>query len=68
LRHINSNLLIDTFGDRAEGRCYLVLHSSRRGRTEINAIGVYRDQLRQINGRWLFTSRHVHWDYSGSWT
>jgi hypothetical protein len=68
LRHINSNLLVDIFGDRAEGRCYLVLHSSRRGRAEINAIGVYRDELRQSNGRWLFASRKVTWDYSGHWT
>lgn len=68
LRHINSNLVIDIFGDRAEGRCYLVLHSSRRGRADINAIGVYRDELQQIDGRWLFASRKVTWDYSGSWT
>jgi ketosteroid isomerase-like protein len=69
LRHINSNLLIDISGDRAEGRCYLVLHSSRRGRADINAIGVYRDELQQIaDGRWLFVSRRVTWDYSGHWT
>jgi hypothetical protein len=68
LRHLNSNLVIDISGDRAEGRCYLVLYSSRRGRADINAIGIYRDQLRQIDGRWLFASRQVTWDYSGHWT
>ncbi len=68
LRHLNSNLVIDIFGDRAEGRCYLVLYSSRRGRADINAIGIYRDQLQQIDGRWLFATRKVAWDYSGSWT
>jgi len=68
LRHLNSNLLIDILGDRADGRCYLVLYSSRRGRADINAIGIYRDQLEQIDGRWLFASRKVTWDYSGHWT
>jgi hypothetical protein len=69
LRHINSNLLIDIDGDLAEGRCYLVLHSSRRGRADINAIGVYRDALEHVeDGRWLFASRKVTWDYSGHWT
>lgn len=68
LRHLNSNLLVDIFGERAEGRCYLVLYSSRRGRADINAIGIYRDQLEQIDGRWFFKSRKVTWDYSGSWT
>ena len=68
LRHMNSNLLVDILGDDAEGRCYLVLHGTRRGRAEINAIGVYRDQLRQVNGQWLFVSRKVEWDYSGHWT
>jgi SnoaL-like domain len=68
LRHLNSNLVIDILGDHAEGRCYLVLYSSRRGRADINAIGIYRDQLQQIDGRWLFVSRKVTWDYSGHWT
>lgn len=68
LRHLNSNLLIDISGDHAAGRCYLVLYSSRRGRANINAIGIYRDELHQIDGRWLFASRKVTWDYSGSWT
>jgi 3-phenylpropionate/cinnamic acid dioxygenase small subunit len=68
LRHLNSNLVIDIFGDRAEGRCYLVLYSSRRGRADTNAIGIYRDQLQQIEGRWLFVSRKVTYDYSGRWT
>ena len=69
LRHLNSNLLIDISSDKAEGRCYLVLYSSRRGRADINAIGIYRDQLQLIDdGRWLFVSRHVTWDYSGTWT
>jgi hypothetical protein len=69
LRHLNSNLLIDISGDQAEGRCYLVLYSSRRGKGDINAIGIYRDELQQIgDGRWLFASRRVTWDYSGTWT
>jgi hypothetical protein len=69
LRHLNSNLLIEISGDQAEGRCYLVLYSSRRGKGDINAIGIYRDELQQIgDGRWLFASRRVTWDYSGTWT
>jgi hypothetical protein len=69
LRHLNSNLLIDISGDQAEGRCYLVLYSSRRGKGDINAIGIYRDELHQVgDGRWLFASRRVTWDYSGTWT
>ena len=33
---------------------------------EADAIGGYRDQLRKVNGRWLFADRQAFWDYSGS--
>ena len=68
VRHINSNLLIEVNGNEAEGRCYMLHCLTHRGQSQVSGIGVYRDQLRQVGGAWLFASRRVVWDYSGTWT
>jgi 3-phenylpropionate/cinnamic acid dioxygenase small subunit len=66
VRHIISNIRVEIQGDSAVGSCYVLHYRTHRGRTELNAIGGYRDQLRKVNGRWLFSDRQAFWDYSGS--
>ena len=66
VRHVISNIRVDIQGDSATGSCYVLHYRTHRGRTELNAIGGYRDKLRKVEGRWLFADRQVFWDYSGS--
>jgi hypothetical protein len=56
-RHWNGSIQIDGDGDRATMRCYmLVLYA---GAPASSTTGIYRDRLRKLGGRWLFTERHV---------
>jgi 3-phenylpropionate/cinnamic acid dioxygenase small subunit len=66
MRHVISNLLVEIEGDRATGTCYILHYRTHRGRTELIAIGRYEDQLRKLEGKWLFADRKAIWDYSGS--
>ena len=65
VRHIVSNIMADIQGDSAAGSCYVLHYRTYRGRTELSAIGRYQDQLRKVDGRWLFADRKALWDYSG---
>lgn len=66
VRHVISNIEVDIQGDDATGSCYVMNYRTHRGRTELSAIGVHRDKLRKVGGRWLIAERQVFWDYSGS--
>ncbi|SRR5579875_3167102 len=59
IRHVISNVLVDVAGERARGRCYLNLYLTKNGKTEMIGVGTYEDQLRKVDGRWLFESRKV---------
>jgi hypothetical protein len=58
-RHWTNNEIIEVDGDRATMTCYLLAVTTGR---RIAATGVYRDELRKVDGRWLFTLRHVDVD------
>lgn len=66
MRHVISNVLLDIQGENATGTCYILHYRTHRGRTELIAIGRYQDQLRKVDGRWLFADRKALWDYSGA--
>ena len=50
-RHWTTNELIEVDGDTATMQCYLLAVTTGR---RIAATGIYRDQLRKVDGRWLF--------------
>jgi hypothetical protein len=66
VRHLVNNIRVAIQGDTATGGCYVIHYRTHRGRTELSAIGGYRDKLRKVNGQWLFAERQAFWDYSGS--
>ena len=58
-RHWTNNELIEVDGDTATMRCYLLAVTTGR---RIASVGTYHDRLRKVDGRWLFTLRHVDVD------
>jgi len=64
VRHWNWNPEIVGDGQTATMRCYLGIFSvtSADNRPALSVTGVYRDKLAKIDGRWLFTERHIHVD------
>ncbi len=62
VRHIVSNISLQLDGDRATGTCYLIYYHTKDRKTELAAVGGYRDKLRKVGGRWLFESRTVFID------
>jgi ketosteroid isomerase-like protein len=61
-RHLFTNLEVEINGDRAHARSYLVVNSTKDGKTTIFGTGGYDCQLRKIDGRWLFADRKVFVD------
>jgi hypothetical protein len=55
-RHWNGSIQIDGDGDRATMRCYMLQLFTG---SATSTTGIYRDRLRKIGGRWLFTERHI---------
>jgi 3-phenylpropionate/cinnamic acid dioxygenase small subunit len=62
VRHVITNILADIDGDNASGTCYLSYYHTKHSKTELAAVGGYRDKLRKVDGRWLFESRQVFLD------
>ena len=61
-RHLFTNLEVELNGDRAKARAYLVVNSTKDGKTTIFGTGHYECQLRKIDGRWFFSDRKVFVD------
>jgi 3-phenylpropionate/cinnamic acid dioxygenase small subunit len=61
-RHLFTNLEVELNGDRAKARAYLVVNSTKDGKTTIFGTGHYECQVRKIDGRWLFSDRKVFID------
>jgi hypothetical protein len=57
VRHVISNVVVDVDGARATGECYLCAYLTKFGKTELVAVGGYRDELLKVGGRWFFQSR-----------
>ena len=61
-RHLFTNLEVELNSDSANARAYLVVNSTKDGKTTIFGTGHYECQLRKIDGRWFFSDRKVFVD------
>lgn len=61
-RHVVSNLRVETEGDRAMAKCYLLDFLTVEGRTELLSPGEYACELVRRDGAWRIASRVVHMD------
>jgi hypothetical protein len=60
-RHFISNVVLRVDGDRATGRAYWFEFNNdmRDRRPYLGAYGHYEDELRRVDGRWLFSRRQI---------
>jgi hypothetical protein len=58
-QHWVTNLVIEGAGDEASTFCHLMMVSPTDDGGKIILVAHYEDELRRINGRWLFTKRFV---------
>lgn len=65
VRHMMTNVIFTIDGDTAMGGCYLEYFHCKNGKATLEAIGRYQDELRKINGQWLFQYRRVYIDGHG---
>jgi 3-phenylpropionate/cinnamic acid dioxygenase small subunit len=65
VRHMMTNVTFRIEGDMAKGGCYLTYYHCKAGKATLQAIGRYQDELRKINGEWLFHYRRVFIDGHG---
>ena len=63
LRHVISNLVASTDGDRGFATCYLTVFLTRNGKSSLMAPGHYECDLRKVDGGWLFQKRVVKHDH-----
>jgi uncharacterized protein (TIGR02246 family) len=56
LRHVTTNILIETDGDEAQSSSYYMLLATG-AQPRVLRIGTYHDRLRRVAGRWLFSER-----------
>ncbi|CAN5554137.1 hypothetical protein BH09PSE4_BH09PSE4_21090 [soil metagenome] len=61
LRHFITNSVITVDGDRATQRAYWfeIGNDGRDRRPIVGGYGHYEDELRRVDGRWLFSSRKI---------
>jgi 3-phenylpropionate/cinnamic acid dioxygenase small subunit len=62
VRHMMVNVSFDIHGDHAHGCCNLIYFHIKNGKTELAAVGGYKDELRKVNGEWRFAHRQVYVD------
>lgn len=62
LRHFITNVVLDIKGDRAIGRAYwFELNNDNRDRHPyVAGYGHYEDEMRKVDGRWLFVRRKIY--------
>lgn len=60
-RHFITNVVLQIDGDRATGRAYWFEFNNdiRDRRPYLGAYGHYQDELRKVDGRWLFSRRQI---------
>jgi 3-phenylpropionate/cinnamic acid dioxygenase small subunit len=63
LRHMISNLLIETDGNSGDARCYLAVFETRGGRSRLLGPGHYACRLRRDAVGWRFENRVVVMDH-----
>jgi hypothetical protein len=62
VRHMMTNVTFQVDGDRGLGGCYLTYYHVKGGKATLQALGRYQDELRKVNGEWLFHYRRVYID------
>jgi 3-phenylpropionate/cinnamic acid dioxygenase small subunit len=62
VRHMMVNVSFDVDGELAHGTCNLIYFHIKNGKSELTAVGGYRDELRKVNGNWQFAHRQVFVD------
>jgi len=62
VRHMMTNVTFQVNGDRAAGGCYLTYYHCKNGKASLEALGRYEDELRKVDGAWLFQRRRVFID------
>lgn len=60
-RHWIGTIAIDLDGDEASSTAYLLVVSATFPPTPVVS-GVYHDRFRRVDGRWLFSARHLALD------
>lgn len=62
VRHYVTNLVLEIEGDTARSTSYWweFNNDARAGRPYLGTYGHYEDELKRVNGRWLFTHRKVY--------
>ena len=53
------NVTFKLHGDSATGGCYLTYYHCKDGKVALAAVGRYEDELRKVNGEWLYERRKV---------
>lgn len=62
-RHVVSNLFIDDADpERPSVTSYLTLFGTENGEVQLICTGIYRDEVRRENGRWVLARRHLDLD------
>jgi len=62
-RHVVSNLFIDDADpERPQVTSYLTLFGTENGEVQLICTGIYRDEVRRENGRWVLARRHLDLD------
>ncbi len=62
-RHVMTNFVINSQGEQAEQRCYMLVFD-RVNEAKLIASGVYNDRLIKADGKWKFLERRVALDPS----
>jgi hypothetical protein len=65
VRHMITSVTFRIEDDRAMGGCYLNYYHVKGGKATLEALGRYQDELRKVNGEWLFQYRRVYIDGHG---
>lgn len=62
LRHFITNVVVRIDGDTATSRAYWMEFDNRNAEREAysGAYGHYEDELRKVNGQWLFSKRKIY--------
>lgn len=62
-RHVMSNLFIDDDDpERPRVTSYLTLFGTENGEVRLICTGIYHDEVRRENGRWVLAKRHLDLD------
>lgn len=62
LRYMVTNIITNVQGDRATGKCYLLILQVLREGVKLVTTGVYKDEFCKIDGTWRISHRKLELD------